>query len=305
MKKVADHTNNTNTNTEEYENTIAKLENNMRKLKATEKKLIEENKTLLNEKDQLKNTHKDNVVNVENKYKQDNTKLSSMNTKLKKDLQQVNNSLGEANVQMEVLKKKLLDAEEKSRKLESTSQATAKHVEKLKKDRDKAITQSQRHYENYEGLKEKHKITEEEIALLKKEKIQARMIINPSSTKKAVGEAVAKPKVDRGNKPTAKRSDDNSSNVNAQEQPKVNRANKPSGSNNDNNNKKIDNSKLTEQLDSLSAEWEQQQKKVKSQSNVSKVKNKFEKQIEKQAENEEVAVDDILFARDSVFWAIL
>ena len=48
------------------------------------------------------------------------------------------------------------------------------------------------------------KITEEEIALLKKEKIQARMIINPSSTKKAVGEAVAKPKVDRGNKPTAK-----------------------------------------------------------------------------------------------------
>ena len=123
---------------------------------------------------------------MENKYKQDNTKLSSMNTKLKKDLQQVNNSLGEANVQMEVLKKKLLDAEEKSRKLESSSQATAKHVEKLKKDRDKAITQAQRHYENYEGLKEKHKITEEEIALLKKEKIQARMIINPSSTKNPV-----------------------------------------------------------------------------------------------------------------------
>ena len=72
---------------------------------------------------------------------------------------------------MEVLKKKLLDTEEKSRKLESNSQATAKHVEKLKKDRDKAVTQAQRHYENYEGLKEKHKSTEEEIALLKKEKI--------------------------------------------------------------------------------------------------------------------------------------
>ena len=59
----------------------------------------------------------------------------------------------------------------------------------------------------------------------------------------------------------------------------------------------INNNQLSEQLNSLSAEWEKQQKKAKSASKVSLAKSRLEQRIEQSMTSDEVDVGDMMLLR--------
>ena len=117
---------------------------------------------------QLKSEHADKLASA-SKQNEENVKLNSINVKLTKDLQKLNSTLGSTNIEVEVLKKKLLDVEDMNRKLRMDGTAASKEIERLKKDRDKAVLAAQKHYEKYEDLKSEHKAIKKRLDVSKRE----------------------------------------------------------------------------------------------------------------------------------------
>ena len=131
--------------------------------------MIEENKRLLVKMKQLKSEHEDKLASASKKQSEENAKLNSANAKLTKDMQKLNSALGDANVEVEVLKKKLLDMEDMDRQLRLDGSNASKEIERLKKDRDKAVLSAQKHYEKYENLKVEHKALKAQLENLERE----------------------------------------------------------------------------------------------------------------------------------------
>ena len=275
---------------------IKTLHSNINDLKLKEKKIIEENKQLLVEMKQLKSEHEDKLASASKKQSEENAKLNSINVKLTKDLQKLNKTLGNTNVEVEVLKKKLLDIEDMNRKLRLDGSAASKEIERLKKDRDKAVLaaqkhyeRAQKHYEKYEDLKSEHKVIKEQLDTSKKEsKKQANSpngadLTGTSSTKNG-----------KPNKTQEKAEADDATNESTKKLPQGNGTNYVENADNGIN---INNNQLSEQLNSLSAEWEKQQKKAKSASKVSLAKSRLEQRIEQSMTSDEVDVGDMMLLR--------
>ena len=279
----------------EQANTIKALHTSINDLKLKEKEMIEENKRLLTAMTQLKSDHEKKLASATRKQGEEIVKLNTINAKLTKDMQKLNSALGDANVEVEVLKKKLLDMEDMNRQLRLEGTTASKEIERLKKDRDKAVLSAQKHYEKYENLKVKHKDVEEQLETLKSElEKQSQRNGGPNG-------------VDSTGASSAKTGGLNKSQEEA-ESPEVDDPTSDStkklpadkGSNNVENADDgitIDNNELSEQLNSLSAEWEEHQKKAKSVSKVSQAKSRLEQRIEQSTTSDEVDVGEMMLLR--------